>query len=175
MGVAAMLKNSWTDCPYKIASLIDRKPVSEDDNIIVIAAPDPLGGHICTDLNSSIQFWSYINIHTVRYQAQQLDCIMKYKRLMACWNWASTQVVYLLFFSQWCIKYDILLFCFASLGQLTPTVNSQLGLQQSHSTVCTTIKYITLQWTLGIDNHCCVLTCCTEWVRTSASKVFTFL
>lgn len=38
-----MLKNTWTDSPHKIASLIDRQPIEEADDIIVIAAPDPLG------------------------------------------------------------------------------------------------------------------------------------
>lgn len=42
-GVAAMLKNSWTDCSYKISSLIDRRPVDDEDEVIIIAAPDPLG------------------------------------------------------------------------------------------------------------------------------------
>ena len=60
MGIAAMLKNSWTECPYKIASLIDRNPVSEDDNIIVTAAPDPLGKHTCIDLNGNINIEIYI-------------------------------------------------------------------------------------------------------------------
>ncbi|DBA86430.1 hypothetical protein WJX79_010680 [Trebouxia sp. C0005] len=43
MGVAAMLKNQWPDAGFNFASLSDRKPVSEDDDLIVLAAPDPQG------------------------------------------------------------------------------------------------------------------------------------
>ena len=43
MGVAAMLKNSWQDAKFAFASLSDRNPVSEDDDLIVLAAPDPQG------------------------------------------------------------------------------------------------------------------------------------
>ncbi|KAL4422848.1 hypothetical protein ABPG75_009045 [Micractinium tetrahymenae] len=43
VGVAAMLKNQWTDAPFGFASLNDRRPVSEDDDIVVLAAPDPPG------------------------------------------------------------------------------------------------------------------------------------
>lgn len=41
MGVAAMLKNQWPDVSFNFASLSDRKPVSDDDDLIVLAAPDP--------------------------------------------------------------------------------------------------------------------------------------
>ena len=43
MGVAAMLKNQWTDMTFSVASLADRKPVSEDDDLVIVAAPDPQG------------------------------------------------------------------------------------------------------------------------------------
>lgn len=43
MGVAAMLKNQWQDADFAFASLSDRSPVSEDDDLIVLAAPDPQG------------------------------------------------------------------------------------------------------------------------------------
>lgn len=43
MGVAAMLKNQWQDAEFAFASLSDRSPVSEDDDLIVLAAPDPQG------------------------------------------------------------------------------------------------------------------------------------
>lgn len=43
MGVAAMLKNNWQDAEFAFASLSDRNPVSEDDDLIVLAAPDPQG------------------------------------------------------------------------------------------------------------------------------------
>lgn len=42
-GVAAMLRNQWTDAQFTFSSLNDRKPVAADDEIIVIAAPDPPG------------------------------------------------------------------------------------------------------------------------------------
>eukprot|EP00890_Picochlorum_soloecismus_P002082 jgi/Picsp_1/2875/NSC_01100-R1_protein len=40
-GVAAMLRNQWSDAEFSISSLNDRKPVEEDDELIVMAAPDP--------------------------------------------------------------------------------------------------------------------------------------
>jgi hypothetical protein len=40
-GVAAMLRNQWSDATFSISSLNDRQPVDESDEIIVIAAPDP--------------------------------------------------------------------------------------------------------------------------------------
>ena len=43
MGVAAMLKNQWQDAEFAFASLSDRNLVSEDDDLIVLAAPDPQG------------------------------------------------------------------------------------------------------------------------------------
>ena len=36
-----MLKNQWPDVPFNFASLSDRKPVSEEDDLVVLAAPDP--------------------------------------------------------------------------------------------------------------------------------------
>ena len=44
MGVSAMLKNQWTDAAFGFASLNDRKPAAEDDDIVVVAAPDPQVG-----------------------------------------------------------------------------------------------------------------------------------
>jgi len=42
-GVSAMLKNQWTDAAFGFASLNDRSPVQPDDDIVVLAAPDPQG------------------------------------------------------------------------------------------------------------------------------------
>ena len=43
MGVAAMLRNEWKDRSFEIAAISDRKAVSEDDELVVIAAVDPQG------------------------------------------------------------------------------------------------------------------------------------
>ncbi|KAK9814519.1 hypothetical protein WJX72_007274 [[Myrmecia] bisecta] len=43
IGVAAMLKNQWQDVTFHLSSLNDRKVFSEEDDLIVIAAPDPQG------------------------------------------------------------------------------------------------------------------------------------
>jgi hypothetical protein len=40
-GVAAMLRNQWSDASFSVASLNDRKPVDEEDELVVMAAPDP--------------------------------------------------------------------------------------------------------------------------------------
>jgi hypothetical protein len=42
-GVAAMLRNQWTDAPFAISSLNDRRAVEESDEVIVAASPDPQG------------------------------------------------------------------------------------------------------------------------------------
>lgn len=42
-GVAAMLRNQWADAAFTFASLNDRTPVAPEDELIVIAAPDPPG------------------------------------------------------------------------------------------------------------------------------------
>lgn len=39
-GVAALLKHQWQDAPFAIASLSDRKPVGEDDEVVVLISPD---------------------------------------------------------------------------------------------------------------------------------------
>ena len=36
-----MLKNQWQDTPLIIASIKDRNPVEEEDEIVLLAAPDP--------------------------------------------------------------------------------------------------------------------------------------
>jgi len=46
-GVAAMLQNSWKDGNYRISSLTDRLPVNEEDDLVVLAAPDPQGLEKC--------------------------------------------------------------------------------------------------------------------------------
>jgi hypothetical protein len=38
-----MLKNQWTDAAFGFASLNDRRPVQAEDDVIVLAAPDPPG------------------------------------------------------------------------------------------------------------------------------------
>ncbi|KAI3430548.1 hypothetical protein D9Q98_005141 [Chlorella vulgaris] len=43
VGVSAMLRNQWTDAAFEFAALNDRKPVTEQDDIVVLAAPDPMG------------------------------------------------------------------------------------------------------------------------------------
>ncbi len=54
MGVAAMLKNQWPDAGFRFASLSDRKPVSEDDDLIVLAAPDPQGWSLTLAMSSQV-------------------------------------------------------------------------------------------------------------------------
>eukprot|EP01024_Parvocaulis_polyphysoides_P054924 TRINITY_DN5574_c0_g3_i1.p1 TRINITY_DN5574_c0_g3~~TRINITY_DN5574_c0_g3_i1.p1 ORF type:complete len:336 (-),score=49.42 TRINITY_DN5574_c0_g3_i1:196-1158(-) len=43
IGVAAMLQNQWTDARFSISSLNDFNPVDKDDELVIIAAPDPQG------------------------------------------------------------------------------------------------------------------------------------
>ncbi|MCJ1467936.1 hypothetical protein MMC07_006561 [Pseudocyphellaria aurata] len=42
-GVASMLQHQWQDAPFRIASLGDRNPVKDEDEIVILAAPDPQG------------------------------------------------------------------------------------------------------------------------------------
>ena len=43
IGVAAMLRNQWQDVAFRIGSLGDRAIVAPDDEVVVLAAPDPQG------------------------------------------------------------------------------------------------------------------------------------
>ena len=45
-GTAAMLKSQWADTPLIIASIKDRNPVEEEDEIVLLAAPDPQSASI---------------------------------------------------------------------------------------------------------------------------------
>ena len=47
MGTAAMLKHQWEDCAFQLASLGDRRPISNEDEVIIVAAPDPQGMILC--------------------------------------------------------------------------------------------------------------------------------
>lgn len=43
MGVAAMLQNMWgEEAGFAIASVNDRKPLTDEDELVVFAAPDPM-------------------------------------------------------------------------------------------------------------------------------------
>ena len=42
-----MLKNQWPDTPLIIASIKDRNPVEEEDEIVLLAAPDPQSAPAC--------------------------------------------------------------------------------------------------------------------------------
>jgi hypothetical protein len=42
IGVASMLKNQWqAEVAFQIGAVNDREPVAEDDELVVLAAPDP--------------------------------------------------------------------------------------------------------------------------------------
>jgi len=47
MGVAAMLQNQWPDANFKLSSLNDRRPFEPEDDLIVLATPDPQGLEDC--------------------------------------------------------------------------------------------------------------------------------
>jgi len=47
MGVVAMLQNQWPDINFKMSSLNDRRPVEAEDDLIVLATPDPQGLDDC--------------------------------------------------------------------------------------------------------------------------------
>lgn len=60
MGVAAMLKNQWPEVSFRIGSLGDRSPIGLDDDVIVLAAPDPQGTCAATRNSAfghSVIFW----------------------------------------------------------------------------------------------------------------------
>lgn len=47
IGVASMLQNQWgPDVAFQIAAVNDREPVAEDDELVVLAAPDPQSAQI---------------------------------------------------------------------------------------------------------------------------------
>lgn len=42
-----MLTNQWQDASFRIASLEDRKPITPEDELVVIACPDPFAATDC--------------------------------------------------------------------------------------------------------------------------------
>eukprot|EP00878_Enallax_costatus_P020024 GHUV01021153.1.p1 GENE.GHUV01021153.1~~GHUV01021153.1.p1 ORF type:complete len:236 (+),score=74.14 GHUV01021153.1:722-1429(+) len=46
-GVAAMLSHQWTDKAFGVDSLNARRPVSADDDLVVICCPDPFAAEEC--------------------------------------------------------------------------------------------------------------------------------
>lgn len=54
-GVAAMLRNKWPDASFELSSLNDRLPVKQDDQLIIVAAPDPPGLDAVIKLSSNLQ------------------------------------------------------------------------------------------------------------------------
>lgn len=49
-GVAAMLSYQWPDSTFKMRSLNDRRPIQEEDDLIILLCPDPPGAEDCTRL-----------------------------------------------------------------------------------------------------------------------------
>lgn len=49
MGVAAMLQSQWPDIKFNLSSLNDRRPVGPNDDLVVIATPDPQGLEVGLD------------------------------------------------------------------------------------------------------------------------------
>ncbi|CAI5959300.1 unnamed protein product, partial [Closterium sp. NIES-64] len=56
-GSAALLKNQWPDAPFAFSSLMDRKPVQEQDDVVVLITPEyqqlsvveSIGGMLATE------------------------------------------------------------------------------------------------------------------------------
>lgn len=55
MGVAAMLANQWEDKTFAIGSLNDRVMSEPEDELIIVAAPDPPGLQDCQRLVGSLE------------------------------------------------------------------------------------------------------------------------
>jgi hypothetical protein len=54
IGVASYLKNQWADAAFTITSLNDRKPVSGEEDLVILAAPDPPGADDCIRVNRMV-------------------------------------------------------------------------------------------------------------------------
>ncbi|CAD7699623.1 unnamed protein product [Ostreobium quekettii] len=54
MGVTAMLKNQWPDAPFEIDCLNDLRPYKDEDEVIVMAAVDPLGADDCRRIAAEV-------------------------------------------------------------------------------------------------------------------------
>ena len=53
VGVAASLENQWgEDVRFRIASLSDRAPLTGDEDLVIVAAPDPPGQAACMQLHT---------------------------------------------------------------------------------------------------------------------------
>lgn len=49
-----MLTYQWKDAKFKISSLNDRKPVSAEDELVIVTCPDPPGADECRKLVSQL-------------------------------------------------------------------------------------------------------------------------
>ena len=54
IGVAAYLQNNWHEPGFAIRSLSDKKPVLGNEDLVIVASPDPTGAQDCMKLNSTV-------------------------------------------------------------------------------------------------------------------------
>jgi hypothetical protein len=52
--VASYLKNEWGDATFSIKSLRDRKPLNDNEDLVIVAAPDPPGAEDCIRVNRMV-------------------------------------------------------------------------------------------------------------------------
>ena len=55
IGVAAYLRNAWgDDLPFRIRCINDRKPLYEDEELVIVASPDPQSVAECMKINDMV-------------------------------------------------------------------------------------------------------------------------
>jgi Domain of unknown function (DUF1995) len=54
IGVAAYLQNSWPDPAFTLKSLNDKKPVTGEEDLVIVASPDPTGAQDCVRVSKLV-------------------------------------------------------------------------------------------------------------------------
>ena len=80
-GVAAMLKSQWTDATFSISSLNDRKPVDTEDQLVIMASPDPPSLDSIIKISNGMQDGQYLVMFNPRLASGDVGVGLNIRRL----------------------------------------------------------------------------------------------
>jgi len=80
-GVAAMLRNQWPDATFSFSSLNDRIAVTTDDELIVLAAPDPPGLESLMKISCNLQHGQSLVMFNPRLASGDVGVGLNIRRL----------------------------------------------------------------------------------------------
>lgn len=80
-GVAAMLTNQWPDARFRLSSLNDRLPTATDDEIIIVAAPDPPGLDVLMKIGRNLEVGQALVLFNPRLASGDVGVGLNIRRL----------------------------------------------------------------------------------------------